>query len=128
MYAKYEKKKTKKAINYWNYYTKEHFERLAEAIQKGEEELGGNQSNAASSAQQVSTVVESDIKTCSSTFSQDKYKLRKETVIHGMVTRHWDTTVNLVTKKILFITLKYASKVQSLDSTGEIFFEYLEIF
>ncbi|KAI8887296.1 hypothetical protein K501DRAFT_269055 [Backusella circina FSU 941] len=101
--------KTKKTVDYWNDYTKEHFERLIETIQKGEDEPIVNQSTTASSAQRVSTVIESGIKTYSSTFSPVIRKGLDLDIRHHVI----DTLQNTLEKTSNY-TINYSMQLRKL--------------
>ncbi|KAI9274150.1 hypothetical protein EDC94DRAFT_690110 [Helicostylum pulchrum] len=65
---------------------------------------------------------------CLYEYFYSKYKSRKELSTPVLVSEKWNMVVDLATKKVPFITLKYISKIQSLDSTSETLYAYLEIF
>ncbi|KAI9274097.1 hypothetical protein EDC94DRAFT_644372 [Helicostylum pulchrum] len=65
---------------------------------------------------------------CLYEYFYSKYKSRKELSTPVLVSEKWNMIVDLATKKGPFITLKYISKIQSLDSTSETLYAYLEIF
>ncbi|CAO3657260.1 unnamed protein product [Mucor hiemalis] len=49
-----------------------------------------------------------------------RYKLEDTPKIPSVVVTHFDTITNMAVKKGVFITLKYISKIQSLESTREV--------
>ncbi|RCH84365.1 hypothetical protein CU098_006202, partial [Rhizopus stolonifer] len=56
-----------------------------------------------------------------------KYKLKTTTTIPKTVIDTWSTVAQLATRKGAFVALKYTAKIQSLESTSEVNYIFLEI-
>ncbi|KAI8078131.1 uncharacterized protein B0P05DRAFT_542627 [Gilbertella persicaria] len=56
-----------------------------------------------------------------------KYKLKTTTTIPKTVIDTWSTVAQLATRKGAFVALKYIAKIQSLESTSEVNYIFLEI-
>ncbi|GAA5800156.1 hypothetical protein HPULCUR_005581 [Helicostylum pulchrum] len=57
-----------------------------------------------------------------------RFKLEETPKIPSMAVAHFESLTSMALEKGFFIALKYISKIQSLESTGEVLFNYLEIF